>query len=137
MSQLNVDVITGRDGQAAPEFTKGLVVTGIVTATTLNQNISGDVVISRNLSAGGITTLTGAVSAPGGITGNVTGNASGSSGYCTGDAAGLTGTPNITVGTVTGTNATFSGNLIVQGTQTVLNTETLDVADKTVGIGST
>ena len=137
MSQLNVDVITGRDGQAAPEFTKGLVVTGIVTATTLNQNISGDVVISRNLSAGGITTLTGAVSAPGGITGNVTGNASGSSGSCTGDAAGLTGTPNITVGTVTGTNATFSGNLIVQGTQTVLNTETLDVADKTVGIGST
>ena len=138
MSQLNVDVITGRDGQAAPEFTKGLVVTGIITASSLNQNASGDLTVGRNFKATGITTLTGAVSAPGGITGNVTGNLTGDvTGNTSGTAGGLAGTPNITVGTVTGTNATFSGNLTVQGTQTVLNTETLDVADKTVGIGST
>ena len=138
MSQLNVDVITGRDGQAAPEFTKGLVVTGVATATVLNQNASGDFTVGRNFKATGITTLTGAVSAPGGITGNVTGNLTGDvTGNTSGTAGGLAGTPNITVGTVTGTNATFSGNLTVQGTQTVLNTETLDVADKTVGIGST
>ena len=40
MSQLNVDIITGRDGQAAPEFTKGAIITGVVTATTLNQNVT-------------------------------------------------------------------------------------------------
>ena len=71
MSQLNVDVITGRDGQAAPEFTKGLVVTGIVTATTLNQTASGDFTVGRNFKATGIATATG------GFVGNVTGNASG------------------------------------------------------------
>ena len=32
---------------------------------------------------------------------------------------------------------TITGNLRVDGTQTIVNTETLDVADKTVGIGST
>ena len=136
MSQLNVDVITGRDGQAAPEFTKGLVVTGIITATTLNQSASGDLTVGRNIKATGITTSTGGF--VGAVTGNVTGNLTGDvTGNTAGTAGGLTGTPNITVGTVTGTNATFSGNLTVQGTQTVLNTETLDVADKTVGIGST
>ena len=126
MSQLNVDVITGRDGQAAPEFTKGLVVTGVVTATTLNQSASGDFTVGRNFKATGIATATG------GFVGNLTGNASGTAGSCTGNAAGLTGTPNITVN-----DATVKGNLTVDGTQTILNTETLDVADKTVGIGST
>ena len=38
------------------------------------------------------------------------------------NAQGLTGTPNITVGTVTGTDATFSGNLTVQGTTTTIDT---------------
>ena len=72
MSQLNVDIITGRDGQAAPEFTKGAIITGVVTATTLNQNVTGDVVISNNLKATGITTSTGGF--VGNVTGNVTGN---------------------------------------------------------------
>jgi hypothetical protein len=43
-----------------------------------------------------------------------------------GNATGLTGTPNITV-----------GNLTVNGTQTIINTQILDVADKNIGIGST
>ena len=38
------------------------------------------------------------------------------------NAQGLTGTPNITVGTVTGTDATFSGNLTVNGTTTTIDT---------------
>lgn len=37
----------------------------------------------------------------------------------------------------TGTNLTLSGNLTVNGTQTVINTTSLEVADKTIGIGST
>ena len=40
MSQLTVDILTGRDGQAAPEFTKGAIISGVVTATTLNQNMT-------------------------------------------------------------------------------------------------
>lgn len=52
------------------------------------------------------------------------------------NAQGLTGTPNITVGNVVGSSATFT-NLTVNGTQTIINTEVLDVADKNIGIGST
>jgi hypothetical protein len=58
------------------------------------------------------------------------------SGNLTGTATGLTGTPNITVGNITGTGATFT-NLTVNGTQTIINTTSLEVADKNIGIGST
>ena len=81
-------------------------------------------------------TVTGVVTATsfaGNVTGNVTGNVSGTS-------AGLTGTPNITVGTVTGTDATFSGNLTVQGTTTTIDTAITDVdslvVEGNVGIGT-
>ena len=67
------------------------------------------------------------------FSGNVTGNASGTSG-------GLSGTPNITVGTVTGTDATFSGNLTVQGTTTTIDTAVTAVdslnVEGNVGIGT-
>ena len=109
MSQLNVDVITGRDGQAAPEFTKGLVVTGVATATILNQNMTGDFEVGRNLKATGITTSTG------GFVGNLTGT-----------ATGLSGTPNITAGSVTGTTGTFSGNVSVGGTLTYEDVTNID-----------
>ena len=92
MSILRADSIRDRAGTGAPDFPNGATVTGVVTATS--------------------------------FAGNVTGNVSGTS-------AGLTGTPNITVGTigcgnvtstgdVTGVNATFSGNLTVQGTTTTI-----------------
>jgi hypothetical protein len=57
-------------------------------------------------------------------------------GNLTGNATGLSGNPNITVGTVTGTAATFT-DLTVNGTQTIINTTSLEIADKTVGIAST
>jgi len=57
---------------------------------------------------------TGAPDFPNGLTGNVTGNAD--------TATALSGTPNIAVGTVTGTDATFSGNLTVNGTTTTIDT---------------
>ena len=68
---------------------------------------------------GGIN-ATGVVTATtfkGALEGNVTGTASNAT-----VAEGLTGTPNITVGTVSGTDATFSGNLTVQGTTTTIDT---------------
>ena len=98
MSQINVNTITGKDGGSAVNFPHGIIVTGVVTATTLNQNVTG------NVTAGS-------------FTGPLTGTASNAT-----VAEGLTGTPNITVGTVTGTDATFSGNLTVQGTTTTIDT---------------
>jgi len=73
---------------------------------------------------------TGAPDFPNGLTGNLTGTAT--------TATTLSGTPNITVGTlgcgnvtstgdVTGVNATFSGNLTVQGTTTTIDTAVTSV----------
>ena len=84
---------------------------------------------------GGIN-ATGVVTATtfkGALEGNVTGTAD--------LASNLTGTPNITVGTVTGTDATFSGNLTVQGTTTTIDTAVTAVdslaVDGNIGIGTT
>jgi hypothetical protein len=49
----------------------------------------------------------------------------------------LTGTASGLSANATGTNLTLSGNLTVNGTQTIINTNVLDIADKTIGIGST
>ena len=94
---------------------------------------------------------TGAPDFPNGLTGNVTGTATtatlANTATVATNAQGLTGTPNITVGTVTGTDATFSGNLTVQGTTTTIDTAVTSVdslavdgqvtAGTRVGIGST
>ena len=83
---------------------------------------------STNINATGVTTSSGGF--VGALTGNVTGNV-------TGNATGLSGTPDVTVGNIVGAALTLSGNLTVNGTQTIINTQTLEVADKTIGIGST
>jgi len=41
MSELRVTNIVGEDGVSSPTFTRGINVTGVVTATTLNQVVSG------------------------------------------------------------------------------------------------
>ena len=118
MSQINVNNIVGKNGASAVTFPHGINVTGVVTATQLNQNVTGNVTAS---------------SFTGPLTGNVTGTAS--------LASNLTGTPNITVGTVTGTDATFSGNLTVNGTTTTIDTAVTAVdslaVDGNVGVGTT
>ena len=90
--------------------------------------------LTFNSSSGALT----ATSFVGNLTGNVTGNTSGSSGSCTGNSAtatvatnaqGLTGTPNIAVGTITGSNLTLSGNLTVNGTTTQVNTTNTTIED--------
>ena len=132
MSQINVNTITGKDGGSAVNFPHGIIVTGVVTATTLNQNVSGVVT---------------ATSFSGPLTGNVTGNVTGTADL----ASGLTGTPNITVGTVgcgnvtssgniSATDATFSGNLTVNGTTTTIDTAVTAVdslaVDGNVNVGA-
>ena len=108
MSEIRVNNITSEDGGNAVAFSKGVSVTGVTTATTFKGALTGD------------------------VTGNVTGN-----------ATGLTGTPDITIDGLTANDiqvsgsCTITGNLTVDGDTTTVNTSTLDVSDKTVGIAST
>ena len=81
MSELRVDDILDKEGLSAPGFSKGAVVTGVCTATTF----------------------------VGALTGNVT--ATTLSGTLTGTASGLAGSPDITVGTVSGSNLTSTKQL--------------------------
>ena len=41
MSQLSVDSITGRVAGTSPTFPNGFNVTGVITATTVNQTVTG------------------------------------------------------------------------------------------------
>ena len=111
MSQINVNTITGKDGGSAVNFPHGITVTGVVTATTLNQNVTG------NVTAGSFT---------GPLTGNVTGNCSGTAGSL---AAGATGA-----------DLTLSGDLTVNGTTTTIDTAVTDVdsldVDGNVNVGA-
>ena len=56
MSIIRADSIKNRDGNGAPDFPNGLTVTGVVTATTMSQNISGNLSVTGNLGVGGVVT---------------------------------------------------------------------------------
>ena len=93
----------------------------------------GPVGFPGGINATGVVTAT---TFKGALEGNVTGTASNAT-----VAEGLTGTPNITVGTVTGTDATFSGNLTVNGTTTTIDTavtavDSLAVDGQITGLGN-
>ena len=107
MSQINVNNIRAKDGVGAVGFPGGINVTGVATATTFIGN----------------------------LTGAVTGNAD--SATLATNAQGLTGTPNIVVGSVTGTTASFSGNVSVGGTLTyedVTNIDSVGIVTARAGI---
>ena len=122
MSRIRADQLVNRAGSGGPKFPHGVAegfsVSGIVTATSFAGNLTGNV--TGNLTGNVTGNLTG------NVTGNVTGNADTATSATTAttatNAQGLIGTPNITVGTVTGTDATFSGNLTVNGTTTTIDT---------------
>ena len=84
MSKVRANNFTNKAGTGAPTFPHGANVTGVITATTFDGNITG---IS-------------------------------------------------TSGTTTFNNLVVSGNLQVDGTQTIINTTTLEVEDKNIGISS-
>ena len=118
MSEIRVNNIANEAGTGAPTLSYGAQV-------PTGMGITG---------AGGIN-ITGVATAGsfvGGVTGNVTGT-----------ATGLSGSPNVTVTNVSaqdiqvGGALTITGNLTVDGTQTIVNTTVLDIQDKTVGIAST
>ena len=69
MSQINVNNIVGKNGASAVSFPHGISVTGVVTATQLNQNVSG------NVTAGSFTgPLTGTASVASSLAAGATGS---------------------------------------------------------------
>ena len=134
MSQLSVDSITGRVAGSSPTFPNGFNVTGVVTATTLNQTVTGATSFQGTTTfdngftvsgATGIVTATG-FSGPltGGVTGDVTGNLTGNvTGNLTGNVTGNTsGSAGSLAAGATGADLTLSGNLTVNGTTTTIDT---------------
>ena len=119
MSDIRVNNIVAEGGTSAPSLVYGAQV-------PTGMGITG---------AGGIN-ITGVCTAGVGTFTNIYGTLNGAS-------TGLSGTPDITVDGITANDivvsgsCTITGNLKVDGTQTIVNTSTLDIADKTVGIAST
>ena len=109
MSEIRVNTFKAEDGISAPSFPNGIQVTGVVTATSLASSVPhlnvGD---NIQLGAAGVTTATTFV------------------GALTGNATGLSGTPNITVGSVVASTGTFSGNVSVGGTLTYEDVTNID-----------
>ena len=105
MSQLLVDDIVNKDDQGAPGFSKGVTVTGnavVGAAVTINST--------------GIDIASGIVTAT-----SFSGNATSAT-----NASGLTGTPNIVVGSVTAASGSVSGNFSVAGTLTYEDVTNID-----------
>jgi len=122
-------------------FGSNLSLTGVATATEFDISGSSNTLTAGGLSVGVATATEFDISGSsntltaGGLSVGVA-TATTFVGALTGNATGLSGTPNITVGNITGSAATFT-NLTVNGTQTIINTTSLEITDKNIGIGST
>ena len=56
MSIIRADSIKNRAGNGAPDFPNGITVTGVVTATSMSQSISGNLTVTGNMGVGGVLT---------------------------------------------------------------------------------
>tara|TARA_B100000902_G_scaffold2515_1_gene3181 strand:- start:524 stop:1297 length:774 start_codon:yes stop_codon:yes gene_type:complete len=127
MSEIRVNKVIDEAGTGSVELTQGAVIP-----------------ISKNITGSGGINITGGIIANGNITGNVVGNVTGnvtgtaSTATAAANAYGLTGTPNVTVGTigagnitssgsVTAATGSFSGNVSVGGTLTYEDVTNQDV----------
>ena len=125
MSQLSVDSITGRVAGTSPTFPNGFQVTGIVTATTLNQTVTGatsfqgSTTFDNGFTVTGATGIVTATGFSGPLTGNVTGAVTGN---VTGNCSGTAGSTGVLSAGATGADLTLSGNLTVNGTTTTIDT---------------
>ena len=76
MSEIRVDTIKAEDGISAPSFPSGVNVTGVITATSLQQSVSGEFTagslkVGNNIQVGnaGIITATSFVGSAANLTG--------------------------------------------------------------------
>ena len=127
MSRLRSNKVVNQAGTGAPELTYGAVVpatgtisgagginvTGIVTAASFSGDGSALSGIDASTLKDGSNTKVQAVSTGANVTGNVAAS-----------------------GNVTAVDGTFSGNLTVNGTTTTIDTATLSIEDKNIGLGS-
>ena len=118
MSIIRADSIKNRAGNGAPDFPNGITVTGVVTSTSISQNINGNLSVTGNIGIGGTLTYEdvtnvdsiGIITARGGIqigAGGTIGSSGGGIVTFFGDGSQLTGidAPALKDG---------SGNVIVQ-----------------------
>ena len=56
MSIIRADSIKNRAGTGAPDFPNGITVTGVVTATSTSQSITGNLTVTGNANIGGVLT---------------------------------------------------------------------------------
>ncbi len=124
--RVRADNYVGRAGDA-PTFPAGVSITGVTTVGI----VTGGTSVGASKFYGALV---------GDVTGDVTGDLTGTASTATaaGTAYGITGSPNASLADIqVSGSCTISGNLRVDGTQTIINTSTLDIEDKTVGIAST
>ena len=110
----------------------GSNLTGI-DATSLKDS-GGNVKAQANPGGVVITGVATATTFVGNLTGDVTGDVTGNT---SGTAGGLTGTPNITVGSITAASGSFSGNVSLGGTltyQDVTNVDSIGIITARSGI---
>ena len=125
MATLRVSNLRGRSNGESPTLPDGAVVTGVTTTTTLA--VTGIATATTLKVGSAITAFGGIVTATtfkGDLTGDVTGDVTGNADTAT-NAQGLTGTPNITVGSVVGSALTISG------ISTLTDLRLASIADKT------
>ena len=56
MSRIRANTITNQNANGAPNFPDGITVSGVVTSTTLNANITGNLSVTGNIGVGGTLT---------------------------------------------------------------------------------
>ena len=120
--------------------------TGVITATSFSGSglaltgVGTDNLNTNNIKVSGISTLGTASGSTASFT-SFSGSGSALTGVVTTGAVTssqtVLGSLNLSDDVIVGGGLTVNGNFKVDGTQTIVNTETLDVADKTVGIAST
>ena len=125
MSIIRADSIKNRAGNGAPDFPNGITVTGVVTSTSITQNITGDLTVSGNLGVGGTVTYEdvtnvdsiGIITARGGIqigAGGTIGSSGGGIVTFFGDGSQLTGIDATAL-------KDGSGNVIVQASASAVS----------------
>ena len=126
MSIIRADSIKNRAGDGAPDFPNGITVTGVVTATTLNQNITGLSTFNGNIDLNGDLDVDGHTNLD-----NV--NVAGVTTF----AGGISGTTGTFSGAVSGSTGTFTGNVSVGGTLTyedVTNIDSIGIVTARLGL---